>query len=113
MSPFQLIEKRLRPGCHEIQVEGEVDLNVADQLREAIERAADHDQILIGLQRCEFIDSTAIAVIVLAHRQMAAQGRRLALYGASSQVLRVLSFTGLTENGLVFENVDDALAAAD
>ena len=110
MQTFRLVEKRLEPGCHEIQVEGEVDLAVADHLREAIDRVAEHDQVLIGLQRCEFIDSTAIAVIVHAHNQMAASGKRLALYGASDQVRRILSITGLTQNGMVFENVADALA---
>jgi hypothetical protein len=54
MRTFRLVERSLRPGCHEIQVEGEIDLAVADQLRESLEEAAaEHDQILIGLQRCE------------------------------------------------------------
>jgi anti-sigma B factor antagonist len=111
MRTFRLVERSLNAGCHEIQVEGEVDLAVADQLKEAIERATEHDRILVGLQRCEFIDSTAIAVIVHAHSQMAAQGKKLAVYGTSSQVRRILTMTGLTQNGLVFESVDDALAA--
>lgn len=113
MRTFRLVERSLKPGCHEIQVEGEVDLAVADRLKEAIEKAADaHDQILVGLQRCEFVDSTAIAVLVHAHGEMADQGKRVVIYGASGQVGRVLSLTGLTQNGLVFENVGDALALA-
>jgi anti-sigma B factor antagonist len=111
MQTFRLIERRLRPGCHEIRIEGEVDLAVADQLAEALERAAsEHDQVLIGLQRCEFIDSTAIAVIVHAHNKMATEGRRIVVYAPSSQVHRILSITGLTENGLVFETADEALS---
>jgi hypothetical protein len=35
------------------------------------------------------------------------------VYGPSSQVHRILSITGLTDNGLVFENVDEALEASD
>jgi anti-sigma B factor antagonist len=113
MRTFRLVEKSLQPGCHEIQVEGEIDLAVADQLREALEEAgAEHDQILIGLQRCEFIDSTAIAVIVHAHNEMATRGQRVTVYGACSQVLRILSITGLTQNGLVFETADEALSAS-
>jgi hypothetical protein len=41
---------------------------------------------------------------------MAAEGRRVAVYGATSQVHRVLSITGLTENGLVFATLDEALS---
>ena len=111
MRTFQLVERSLKPGCHEIQVEGEIDLAVADRLKEALENAAPaHDQILVGLQRCEFIDSTAIAVLVHTHGQMEDQGKRVVVYGASGQVRRILSVTGLTQNGLVFENVDDAPA---
>jgi len=114
MRPFRLIENGLRPGCREIQVVGEVDLAVAERLDEAVEQAAaGHDQILIGMQRCEFIDSTAIAVIVRAHTRMAARGQRIAVYGCSEQVQRVLSITGLTQNGLVFESAEQALATWD
>lgn len=109
--PFRLTEKRSRPGCLEILVEGEVDLAVADQLEQALERAGSrYEQVLIGLQGCEFLDSTAIAVIVHSHNKMAAEGRRVAVYGPSSQVHRVLAITGLTDNGLVFESLDEALA---
>jgi anti-sigma B factor antagonist len=111
MQTFKLVEKDLHPGCRVIQVEGELDLSVADQLREALERPADGcTQILIDLKQCEFIDSTGIATIVGAHNEMADQGRRVAVYAPSDQVLRVLAITGLTSNGLVFESVDKALA---
>jgi anti-sigma B factor antagonist len=112
MQAFRLVEKDLQSGCRVIQVEGDLDLSVADQLRDALERPADGCvQILIDLGQCEFIDSTGIAIIVGAHNEMAGQGGRIAVFGASDQVLRVLSVTGLTGNGLVFENVDEALTA--
>jgi anti-sigma B factor antagonist len=111
MQPLRLTERRARPGCLEILVEGEVDLAVADDLERALERAASQSEVvLIGLQACEFVDSTAIAVLVNAHRRMAAEGRRIAVYGPRSQVLRVLSITGLTENGLVFATLEEALS---
>jgi len=111
---FRLVERNLQPNCHEIQVEGEADLAVADQLRAALERAGtEHHRILIALQRCEFIDSTAIAVILQAQSQMATRGQRIAVHGASGQVHRILSITGLTQNGLVFETADEALRASE
>jgi anti-sigma B factor antagonist len=110
MQPFRPTERSARPGCLEILVEGEVDLAVADQLEQALERASQYQEVLIGLQACEFVDSTAIAAIVNAHNRMAAEGRRVAVYGPTSQVHRVLSMTGLTENGLVFATLDEALS---
>jgi stage II sporulation protein AA (anti-sigma F factor antagonist) len=105
---FKLTEKDLPSGCREIHVEGELDLAVADRLSDALERAAEQDRVVIGLERCTFIDSTGIAIIVKAHRELAKEGRALTVYGASDQVLRILSITGLTDDGLVFENAGDA-----
>lgn len=111
MQAFRLTERPARPGCLEILVEGEIDLAVASQLEQALERAGpQYRKVLIGLQDCEFIDSTAIAVIVRAHQRLAAEGRRVAVYGAASQVHRVLWVTGLIENGLVFPSLDEALS---
>jgi len=111
MLSFGLTERRSRPGCLEILVEGEVDLAVADQLERALEGADSQcREILIGLHDCQFIDSTAIAVIVQAHNRLRAENRRVAVYGPSGQVQRVLSVTGLTENGLVFSSLDEALS---
>lgn len=112
MRPFRLVEREVGPGCREIQVEGELDLAVAERLQDALARVdADCTQILVGLENCEFIDSTGIAVIVNAHQRFAEEGRRVALCSPSSQVLRVLSVTGLTANGLVLESATDAASA--
>jgi anti-anti-sigma regulatory factor len=42
---------------------------------------------------------------------MEAEGRRLAVYGPTDQVTRVLAMTGLTANGLVFDSAEEALSA--
>jgi anti-sigma B factor antagonist len=113
MQIFKLTERDPRPSCREIGVEGELDLAVAPQLQEALEKAApDHEQILIDLSACEFIDSTGIATILQTQQRMAGEGHRLAIFGATKQVRRILEVTGLTANGLVFETADSALAGA-
>jgi len=112
MLPFKLVEREVNEEVREILVEGELDLAVAKQLQEALERTgSEYSQVLIGLEDCEFVDSTGIAVVVQAHRRFAEEGRRVVLCAPTSQVLRVLSVTGLTSNGLVFESAAEALAA--
>jgi len=109
---FKLIERDLRPGCREIRVEGELDLAVAEQLVDELARAAKECRhLLIGLEGCEFIDSTGIAAIVHAHNELGERGGRVAVYAPADQVLRVLSVTGLTSNGMVFESAEEALSA--
>lgn len=111
MQRFKVTEEQLQPGCRDIQIHGELDLAVAGQLDEVLIAAADCSRVLVGLERCEFIDSSGIAVILRAHKRMAAEGGRLAMYAPTDQVLRVLSMTGLTANGLVFDSAGEALAA--
>jgi anti-sigma B factor antagonist len=112
MQRFRVTARDLRPGRRDVQVEGELDLAVAGELDAVLTvAAAECSEVLVGLERCAFIDSSGIAVILRAQGQMAADGNRLAVYSPTDQVLRVLSMTGLTGNGLVFDTAEEALAA--
>ncbi|HEX7279361.1 MAG TPA: STAS domain-containing protein [Solirubrobacterales bacterium] len=113
MQRFNVSEQDLRPGCRDVQIDGELDLAVAGQLDEVLTKAVtDCTTVLVGLQNCAFIDSSGIAVILRAHNRMEEEGNRLAVYAPTDQVLRVLAMTGLTANGLVFDNAEEALSAA-
>ena len=112
MQRFNVSERDLRPGCRDVQIEGELDLAVAGQLDEILAKAVTEcNTVLVGLQNCAFIDSSGIAVILRAHNRMEEEGNRLAVYAPTAQVLRVLSMTGLTSNDLVFDSAAEALAA--
>lgn len=112
MQRFNVTERDLQPGCREIQVQGELDLAVAGQLDEVLGTAVEQcSQVLVGLENCDFIDSSGIAVILRAHGRMEEEGHRLVVYAPNEQVLRVLSMTGLTGNGLVFDTAEEALSA--
>jgi len=100
--PFKLSERRIWPGCIEIEVEGELDLAVSDRLHAALEAAKGSPcHVLIDLGACDFIDSSGLAVLLAASRACAAGNRQLLLYGVHGQVRRMLSVTGLSENGLL------------
>jgi anti-sigma B factor antagonist len=112
MHRFKVSERDLESGAREIQIEGELDLAVAGQLDEVLTKAVEQcPRVLVCLERCAFIDSSGIAVILRAHHRMQEEGNRLVVYGPTDQVERVLSMTGLTSNGLVFESAEEALAA--
>src|SRR4051794_17799727 len=112
MQRFKVSERDLDSGARDVQIEGELDLAVAAQLDEVLTAAAEQcAQVLVGLENCAFIDSSGIAVILRAHNRMQEEGHRLVVYAPTDQVLRVLSMTGLTSNGLVFASAEEALAA--
>lgn len=105
--PFKVTESVIEDGCREIAISGELDLAVAGRLQEAL-AACPGEQVLISLESCEFIDSTGLAVILDANRE----GRsRILLHSPRDQVLRILEVTGLTSNGLVYANREQAMSA--
>jgi anti-anti-sigma factor len=97
--------------CREVRVAGELDLSVADQLRLRLDAAVSDDvEVLVCLERCAFIDSTGIATILFARKQLMSRGRRLLVCNPSLQVSRVLTVTGLNHAGLVYASAEEALA---
>jgi anti-anti-sigma factor len=112
--PFRLTRQQIWPGCIEIEVEGELDFVVSDQLRAALDAAQEDApcHVLLGFGGCSFIDSSGLAVLVAAGRALA-EHDRLLLYGLHGQVRRLLAVTGLTEHEpLVSLTTVDALPAA-
>jgi anti-anti-sigma factor len=94
-----------------ILVEGELDLNTASQLERELETplADSGSALLIDLSRCEFIDSTGIALIVRAWQQLDGEGR-FALCGVSDQVKRVFDITGLESTIPTHPSREEALS---
>lgn len=111
MSTLSISERDLRPGCRVIDVVGELDLAVAAQLKSAIDAVdSDTEVVVINLEHCEFIDSSGLAVILAARNKFEESGRRLVACAPTHQVERILSITGLLDNGLVFGDVEGAAA---
>ena len=94
-----------------ILVEGELDMNTAPRLERELEAplADSGSALLIDLSRCEFIDSTGIALIVKAWQQVGKDGR-FALCGVGDQVKRVLGITGLESTIPTHASRDEALS---
>jgi len=94
-----------------ILVEGELDMNTATQLERELEAplAAPDSNLLIDLSRCEFIDSTGIALIVRSWQHLDGDGS-FALCGVADQVKRVLDITGLESTIPTLPSREDALA---
>jgi anti-sigma B factor antagonist len=105
MPVFRLTARDLDRGFRELKVEGELDLAVADRLKERI-AASGGRPVLVDLGECTFIDSTGIAVVLLARRG----GGRVAIHSPSEQVMRVLEVSGLTGDGVVFACRGEAIA---
>lgn len=110
MRTFRISERALGARCREVRLEGEVDLSVADRLQQRLNAAAGEGvDVLVCLEGCDFIDSSGIAVIVLAHRVVTGKGRHLVVCHPSPEVCRILDMTGLVEEGIVVDGTEAAL----
>jgi anti-anti-sigma factor len=108
LRPFRLTEQRIWPGCVEIEIEGELDFAVSDRLRAALDVPPDPCHVLLGFGACSFIDSSGLTILLDAARSLAEHDRQLLLYGVHGQVRRMLSLTGLTENGVLLASRPEA-----
>lgn len=107
---LQIAEDSIGPGRCELQLAGELDLWSVERLQAVLQRVAQgNDAVVVGLERCEFVDSTGIALFLQARRQLEDKGGRLVLYGCSDQVLRIFTVAGLTDAGMVFGSRGEAI----
>ena len=108
---LRIAERDLGTGRCELTLDGELDLWSVERLQAVLQRVVrDNEAVLVGLQSCEFVDSTGIALFLQVRRQLEDEGGRLVLYGCSDQVLRIFTVAGLTEAGIVFASREQALA---
>ena len=92
-----------------LDVCGDLDLATVARMRERVEEALSQhpDRLVLDLSQCPFVDASALAMLLEAHRRMARSGGVLTLRGCSPRVLRLLSLTGLRR---VFDLVESDAA---
>lgn len=82
-----------------VQPVGDLDLATSDDLRARLAEAATLSAYLVvlDLAQVDFLDSTAVGVVVGAHKHLAATGRHLVLCHVGPVPARVLQITGLLD----------------
>jgi anti-sigma B factor antagonist len=107
---FEIAERRL-DGVSVLTVTGEIDMATAPDLRERLvaQEADKVSAIVVDLTGVSFIDSTALGVLVAAHRRQEDAGGTFKLVVTEPRVLKVLEITDLTSVFPVFTSVDEAV----
>jgi anti-sigma B factor antagonist len=107
--PVSGIERRA--GAVIVRLAGELDLYNAPALRTALlaEAAAAPERLVVDLTAVEFIDSTALGVLIEARRRLG-DGDGLHLAAPGMETRRALTISGLDQHFGVFDTVEDALA---
>jgi len=95
-----------------IKLGGELDLYNAPKLREALSGAcADSpERVIVDLAEVEFMDSTALGVLIEARTQLNNRGA-FVLAAPALETRRALQISGLDRHFTMHESVPEALAA--
>ncbi|WTL50544.1 STAS domain-containing protein [Streptomyces sp. NBC_01497] len=103
---------RAQDGAVVLAVDGELDLDTAEPLADALERAAEDSggtgAVVLDLSGVVFADSTTVNVLLQARAML---GDRLRVARPSAFVRRLFTVIGLGQALGVYESVPEALAA--
>jgi anti-sigma B factor antagonist len=113
MREFRLDTTGPAGDCAVLQVTGEVDVYTAPLLRERIRELAASGAVhlIADLGQVDFLDSTALGVLVGGLKRLREDGGSLALVIKTPRILRIFQITGLTKAFAAWPSVTDAITA--
>jgi anti-sigma B factor antagonist len=101
-----------RGDCIVVTIHGDLDIVTSPQLDECLTAAqGSHRWIILDLADVDFLDTSALAVIVGHWKKAEAAGGTLALAGARYRYAKTLWITGLADKLRLYETVDAGLLA--
>lgn len=102
----------LRQGVLIVRIEGELDMHVADEFRQTVDKELDASgvkDILINLQGVTFIDSSGLGVILGRYKRISLLGGKLCAARIQPQVARIFELSGLLKIIRTFDSEAEAL----
>jgi anti-sigma B factor antagonist len=101
-----------RDGKMIVTVRGDLDIVMSQQFDDCLTQARrEHSWIILDLSAVDFMDTSALAVIVGHWKKLVAAGGTLALAGARYRYTKALWITGLADRLPLYDTVDLALSA--
>ena len=95
-----------------VSVQGELDVTSSQRFDDYLSEAAvESDQVILDMSKVDFMDTTALAVIVTHWRRQAEEGGVFLLAGARYRYTKALWITGLADRLPMYDTAEEALAA--
>jgi anti-sigma B factor antagonist len=112
-SPFALSKRLVQDGRGLIAVTGELDLFTAPDLRTKINELIDADvrELIVDLSETEFVDSTALGVLLGAFRRLRSFRGQLVIVDGHDNVTRTFRVAGLDQILTIVDSYEEAAAA--
>jgi stage II sporulation protein AA (anti-sigma F factor antagonist) len=88
-----------RPNACVAQIEGDIDITVVPELKEALEEVLEAGclNVVLDLTAVTYADSSALSLLVWLDRRLGPIGGRMVLTGANRDVTRILELSGLVQ----------------
>ncbi len=100
-------------ACVVVAVHGELDVTSSQQLDDCLaEAGTGSNRVILDLSGVDFMDTTALAVIVGHWRRQVEEDGMFLLAGARYRYTKALWITGLADRLPMYDNLDEALTAA-
>src|SRR5258707_12847530 len=96
-----------------VDVEGEIDVYTAPRLRELLIDLVNngHYQLVVNMEKVEFLDSTGLGVLVGGLKRGRAHDRSLDLVCTQERILEIFRITELNKVFGIHDTVDEAITA--
>jgi anti-anti-sigma factor len=112
MEEFRL-SSETRDGVAIVRVHGYLDVTTCGELDELLaDVRREQSRVILDLASVRFMDTNSLSVIVSHWRKLEGSGGRLMLAGAQQRYLRALWITGLASRMSLYDDVEEAIAAA-
>jgi anti-anti-sigma factor len=96
-----------------VTVRGELDVVTSERFKDCLTEAGESsDRVILDMSAVDFMDTTALAVIVGQWRRQVEAGGMFLLAGARYRYTKALWITGLADRLPMYDTVEEALAAA-
>ena len=94
-----------------VTVGGEIDVYTAPKLRDKITELvnAGHHDLLVDMEKVEFLDSTGLGVLVGGLKKIRAQDGTMALICSQDRLLKIFRITGLAKVFTIHDSETSAL----
>lgn len=95
-----------------VRVKGELDMLIADKMRQEIDRRLEDNNIknlIFNLEKVTFIDSSGLGVIIGRYKKVSAAGGRMFIVGAKNPVEKILHFSGINRLVPMYSNEQDII----
>jgi anti-sigma B factor antagonist len=111
---FGVEVEALPDGTRVVAVAGDLDLHTAPEFERHLVGTTRNGatSLVVDLDRCTFIDSTALGILIGANRRLFATGRSIAVVTGEQNVRKVFEVTGLDRVFTLYDERSDALAQA-